>query len=97
MAPGLAAAASAAGVRVLGPGSFGLAIPALGLNLSRAHLPPPSGALALVSQSAALCRAVIDWAGPNGIGFSHIVGIGGNADVGFATVLDFLSQAPGTG
>ena len=96
MAPDLAAATAASGVRALGPGSFGIAIPALGLNASLAHLPPPAGRLALVSQSAALCRAVLDWAGPNGIGFSHIVGIGGNADLGFAAVLDWLSQDPGT-
>jgi acetyltransferase len=51
----------------------------------------------LVSQSGALCRAVIDWAGPNGVGFSHVVGIGGNADIGFAPVLDWLSRDPGTG
>jgi acetyltransferase len=40
---------------------------------------------------------VLDWAEPNGIGFSHIVGIGGNADIGFGPVLDWLSRDPGTG
>ncbi|MDR3538314.1 MAG: acetate--CoA ligase family protein, partial [Acetobacteraceae bacterium] len=90
-------AARASGVRTLGPHSFGLAVPAIGLNATRTHLPPPAGRLALVSQSAALCRTVIDWAAPNGVGFSHIVGIGGNADIGFALVLDWLSRDPGTG
>jgi acetyltransferase len=85
------------GVRVLGPGSFGIVVPAIGLNASRAHLPPPAGRLGLVSQSGSLCRAVLDWAQPNGVGFSHIVGIGGNADIGFGTVLDWLARDPGTG
>jgi len=85
------------GVRVLGPRSFGLAVPGIGLNATRAHIPPPAGRLALVSQSAALCRSVIDWAEPNGVGFSHIVGIGVNVDVGFGPVLDWLSRDPGTG
>ncbi|HUB10429.1 MAG TPA: GNAT family N-acetyltransferase [Acetobacteraceae bacterium] len=85
------------GVRVLGPRSFGLAVPSIGLNATRAHIPPPPGRLALVSQSAALCRTVIDWAEPNGVGFSHIVGIGGNADLGFGAVLDWLCRDPGTG
>ena len=85
------------GVRVLGPGSFGIAVPAIGLNASRAHLEPPAGRLGLVSQSASLCRTVLDWAGPNGVGFSHIVGIGGRADIGFGVVLDWLSRDPGTG
>ena len=93
----LAEAAQRTGVRVLGPRSFGIAVPGIGLNASRAHIPPPPGRLALVSQSAALCRTVIDWAEPNGVGFSHIVGIGGNADLGFGRVLDWLSRDPGTG
>src|SRR5262249_8388488 len=51
-----------AGVRVLGPRSFGVAVPGIGLNASLAHLPVPAGRLGLISQSASLCRAVIDWA-----------------------------------
>jgi len=96
-AQGIAEAARRTGVRVLGPHSFGIAVPGISLNATRAHLPPPPGRLALVSQSAGLCRAVIDWAGPNGVGFSHIVGVGANADLGFGPALDWLSRDPGTG
>jgi acetyltransferase len=96
-AEGLADPARRGGVRVLGPGSFGIVVPTIGLNASRAHLAPPAGRLGLVSQSAALCRAVLDWAQPNGVGFSHIVGIGGNSDIGFGLILDWLSRDPGTG
>jgi acetyltransferase len=96
-ADGIAEAARQTGVRVLGPASFGITVPRIGLNASRAHLMPAPGRLALASQSAAMCRAVLDWAQPNGVGFSHIVGIGGNADIGFAIVLDWLSRDPGTG
>jgi len=94
--PDLGAIAKASGVRVLGPGSFGVAVPEIGLNASLSHIPPMPGKLAFVTQSAALGRAVLDWAGPNGVGFSHIVGIGGNADLGFGLVLDWLSRDPGT-
>ncbi len=89
----------AAGVRAMGPNSFGLCVPAIRLNASLAHLPPRPGRVALVSQSASLCRAVLDWSGPNGVGFSHIVGIGNNAGLGlgFAVTLDWLSRDPGTG
>jgi len=97
MGSDLAGVARATGMRLLGPGSFGVAVPEIGLNATRSHLTPPKGRLALVSQSAALCRAVLDWAEPNGVGFSHIVGIGGNADIGFGMVLDWLSRDPGTG
>ena len=96
-AANLAASARAAGTRVLGPSSFGLVIPALGLNASTAHVPILPGKVALVSQSAAVCRAVLDWAAPNGVGFSHVIGTGGNAQIGFATSLDWLSRDPGTG
>jgi acetyltransferase len=95
--PGLTAPARQHGVRVMGPGSFGLANTAIGLDATLGHLTPPKGRIALVSQSAALCRAVIDWAGPNGVGFSHVVGIGGNADIGFGMTLDWLSRDPETG
>jgi len=97
MAGGLRELGAATGVRSVGPGSFGVAIPGIGLNASRSHLTPRLGRVALVSQSAALCRAVLDWAEPNGIGFSHIVGIGGNDDIGFGLVLDWLCRDPGTG
>lgn len=93
----LAAHAARTGVRVLGAHSFGLAVPRLNLNATRSHIPPAAGRLGLISQSSALCRTVIDWAGPNGVGFSHIVGLGANADIGFAMTLDWLSRDPHTG
>jgi acetyltransferase len=85
------------GVRVLGPYSSGLAVPGLNLNATRSHIQPPKGRLALICQSSALSRTVIDWAEPNGVGFSHIVGLGGNEDIGFGMTLDWLSRDPGTG
>lgn len=95
-ATGLRELARQTGVRSLGPCSFGVAVPGIGLNATTAHLTPGKGRIALLSQSAALCRAVLDWAEPNGVGFSHIVGIGDNDDIGFAIVLDWLSRDPGT-
>jgi acetyltransferase len=85
------------GVRALGPYSFGLCVPKLGLNATRSHIQPQAGKVALVTQSAAISRAVIDWAEPNGVGFSHIVGVGNNHDIGYGMVLDWLSRDPGTG
>jgi acetyltransferase len=96
-APDLRAHAARTGVRAIGAHSFGLCVPGLNLNASRSHIPPPAGRLALISQSGALARSVIDWAGPNGVGFSHVVGLGSNADIGFALTLDWLSRDAGTG
>ncbi len=94
---GLAPIARATGLRLLGPYSFGLAVTAIGLDATASHITPPPGRLALLTQSSAIARAVLDWAGPNGVGFSHVVGIGSNHDIGFNVALDWLSQQPETG
>ncbi len=89
--------AKRAGVRVLGANAFGVAVPGIGLNATLSHMSIPAGRVALVTQSTSLARAVVDWAGPNGVGFSHVVGLGGNVDWGFGPTLDYLSRDPGTG
>lgn len=96
-APGLADWSARTGVRALGQGSFGLAIPALRLNATLSHLAPRPGRLALVGQSAALARSVLDWAEAETVGFSHVIGIGGNANLGFAVALDWLARDSATG
>jgi acetyltransferase len=97
MVPDLAALGRAAGVRVLGPHSFGMMLPGLHLNASCLPVMPAAGRVALIGQSASLARTIIDWAVPNSVGFSQIIGIGGNTDIGFGLVLDHLSRDPGTG
>jgi acetyltransferase len=93
---GLGPLARAAGLRALGPNSFGLMLPGAGLNASPFSLMPPRGRMAFVGQSSSIARTVIDWAVPNGVGFSHILGIGGNDDMGFGLVLDHFSRDPQT-
>ena len=96
-AGGLREMALAAGIRALGPHSFGMVLPGLGLNASPFTLTPPRGRVALVGQSAAIARAVSDWAVPNGVGFSHLIGIGGNGGtIGYGLVLDHLGRDPNT-
>lgn len=78
-------------LRILGPGSVGLQVPALGLNASFTHLGAAAGKLAFVSQSGALGTAVLDWASLRGIGFSTFVAMGEGADVDFGDLLDYLA------
>lgn len=78
-------------LRILGPGSVGLQVPALGLNASFTHLAAAAGKLAFVSQSGALGTAVLDWASLRGIGFSTFVAMGEGADVDFGDLLDYLA------
>jgi len=93
----LAAICRRTGVHALGPASFGICVPAIGLNASLSHLAPRAGKLALISQSASISRTVLDWAEAESVGFSHVIGLGANVDLGFAHALDWLSRDPGTG
>lgn len=83
-------------LRILGPNSLGVLVPEIGLNASFAHVGALPGRLALVSQSRALCAAVLDWAGSRGIGFSHFVSLGNSTDVDVGDVLDYLSAETST-
>ena len=77
-------------VRVLGPNCLGVIRPTLGLNATFAKVTANAGNLALVSQSGAMCSAVLDWAKANGVGFSTVISLGGTADVDFGEILDYL-------
>lgn len=89
--------ADKAGIRTLGSHSFGIILPWLGLNGSSFPFVPESGRVALVGQSSSIARTVIDWAVPNKVGFSHLIGIGRNdASIGFGLVLDHLGRDPET-
>lgn len=81
-------------MRLQGPNCLGLIVPPLGLNGSFAQLMPGSGGIAFLSQSGAILTSVIDWAGPRGIGFSHLVSLGEMADVDFGDLLDYLAVDP---
>ena len=83
-------------LRILGPNCLGLIVPGAGLNASFAHVGALPGRLAFVSQSGALCSAVLDWAHSNEIGFSHFVSLGDSADVDAGDVLDYLGSDPST-
>ncbi len=71
------------GIRLMGPNSLGIIRPDQGLNITFGHNNAQRGNLALVSQSGALCTAILDWAKPRGIGFSSVVSTGIAADLDF--------------
>jgi acetyltransferase len=69
------------GVRVIGPNCLGIISTHTPLNASFAAGMPPKGSIAFMSQSGALCTAILDWALSENIGFSHFVSLGNKADV----------------
>jgi acetyltransferase len=78
-------------LRLIGPNCVGLIVPGIGLDASFAHVAPPAGDIAFVSQSGAMVTAMLDWAAPRGIGFSHVVSLGDIADIDFGDMLDWLA------
>lgn len=79
-------------LRILGHNCVGLLVPGIELNASFSQAPAAPGNIALVSQSGAMCTAILDWAEPRGIGFSHFVSLGNSADVDFGDVIDYLAD-----
>lgn len=87
-------AATAGGIRILGPNCLGVMVPGAKLNASFSADMPAIGNLAFVSQSGAICTAILDMSFQTGIGFSHFVSIGSMLDVDFADMIDYLGRDP---
>ncbi|WP_321925696.1 bifunctional acetate--CoA ligase family protein/GNAT family N-acetyltransferase [Paraburkholderia guartelaensis] len=83
-------------LRIVGPGSLGALTPALNAQLGAAASIARKGGVAWVSQSNALTNAVLRWAAPRGLGFSHVIALGDEADVDVGDVLDYLASDPST-
>ena len=79
---------SASGVRLLGPNCLGLINTHHRMNASFSkHLPKPGG-ISVLSQSGAVCTAMLDWAAAQHLGLAKVVSIGNKADL---DETDFLS------
>lgn len=84
------------GIQMLGPNCLGLMRPGIGLDATFLDTFATDGGLALVSQSGALCTAILDWSRPHKLGFSTVVSLGNAADIDFGDVLDYLATDPKT-
>lgn len=78
-------------IRLLGPNCLGLMRPSEKFNATFSKSSARPGSLALISQSGALCTAVLDWAESSGIGFSGVASLGEASDVDFGEVLDYFA------
>ncbi len=90
----LLAQVHAYGMRMIGPNSLGVINPYSGLNASFAALMPEPGVIALMSQSGAICTAILDWSKASGVGFSHFVSLGNKTDVNEVDLLLAWSHDP---
>jgi acetyltransferase len=79
-------------MRIIGPNCIGVMMPNLGLNATFADSMAPKGNVAFISQSGALCTAVLDWSIRQKVGFSAFISTGSMLDVTWGDLIDYLAQ-----
>jgi len=87
-----------ANIRLVGPNCLGVINPApsVSLNASFSRRMPAHGNISFISQSGALCTAVLDFAADKGFGFSKFISIGNKADVDELDLLRYYHKDPHT-
>jgi acetyltransferase len=83
-------------MRVIGPNCLGVMSPLSGLNATFAAGIARPGNVGFISQSGALCTAVLDWSFRANVGFSSFVSIGSMLDVGWGDLINYLGDDPRT-
>ncbi|HEU5088107.1 MAG TPA: CoA-binding protein, partial [Roseiflexaceae bacterium] len=81
-------------MRMVGPNCLGIIDTVSNLNASFAALMPLPGEIAFMSQSGAMCTAILDWSIPQGIGFSRFVSLGNKSDVDEVALLQAWNADP---
>lgn len=83
-------------MRLIGPNCLGFINPSIKFNASFANKMALPGKIALISQSGALCTAILDWSIKQNVGFSNFVSIGSMMDVSFHDLIDYFGSDPHT-
>jgi len=83
-------------MRLIGPNCLGVMNPIRGLNATFAHTVARPGNVAFISQSGALCTAVLDWSLRENVGFSGFVSVGSMLDVNWGDLIDYFGGDPRT-
>ena len=84
------------GMRLIGPNCLGVMNPIRGLNATFGSTMARPGNVAFISQSGALCTAILDWCQKEMVGFSAFVSVGSMLDVGWGDLIDYLGNDPRT-
>jgi acetyltransferase len=83
-------------MRLIGPNCLGVMRPISGLNATFAGTAALPGSVGFISQSGALCTAILDWSLREHFGFSAFVSVGSMLDVGWGDLIDYLGDDPHT-
>ncbi|HOX04315.1 MAG TPA: bifunctional acetate--CoA ligase family protein/GNAT family N-acetyltransferase [Candidatus Paceibacterota bacterium] len=84
------------GMRIIGPNCLGVMNPINGVNATFASAIARRGNVGFISQSGALCTAVLDWSLKEMVGFSAFVSIGSMLDIGWGDLISYLGSDPNT-
>ncbi len=81
-------------LQVIGPNCLGVMNlePQTMMNSTFLKITPKSGEIALVSQSGAICAALVEDASAQGIGFSAVISMGNKADMSEIDILKMLAE-----
>lgn len=84
------------GMRIIGPNCLGVMNPISGVNATFANAMARPGNIGFISQSGALCTAVLDWSFSENVGFSSFISVGSMLDVGWGDLIYYLGDDPHT-
>lgn len=83
-------------MRIIGPNCVGVMLPHIGLNATFAKPLALPGNIGFISQSGALCSAILDWSLSNQLGFSAFISVGSMLDVNWGDLIYHLGDDPHT-
>ena len=83
-------------IRIIGPNCLGVMNPISGLNATFASKMARPGNVGFISQSGALCTAILDWSFQENVGFSAFISIGSMLDISWGDLIYYLGDDPQT-
>ncbi len=83
-------------LRLLGPNSLGIMTPRHGLNATLTNALAQPGNIGFISQSGALCRAILNWSRYEKVGFSSVISMGSMVDIDWGDLIRHLGSDPYT-
>jgi acetyltransferase len=80
------------GVRMVGPNCLGVLNTDHRMNATFAPSLPPAGRISVISQSGALCVAILDWAAHQRLGLGKVISFGNKADLNEVDFIQALAE-----
>ncbi|HHY34035.1 MAG TPA: CoA-binding protein [Firmicutes bacterium] len=83
-------------MRMVGPNCLGVMDTSTPINATFSKNFPLKGHIAFISQSGALCIAILDWSLKRGLGFSQFISMGNKGDLNEADYIEMAADDPET-